>query len=281
MPESLSPLFASTELAARVEGAEARLIADSTEAIVARGADQAITLPIAGGVASWAGPGSPLNKVAGVGFSGPLDGAELTQVERAFAERDTAVQIELSCLAEPSIPPMLSRRGYSLQGFENVLGRRLPMDGAPAVGELEIEQAKSSEIEVWIDTVVTGFAHPDVQGVPSSESFPREALQQVFQDMAGTPGLRSYLVRRQGEIAGGGSMRLFDGVVTLCGAATLPQHRRRGVQSGLLDLRLHEAAKAGCDLAVVTTQPGSKSQQNVQRKGFHLLYTRAVLVRKA
>ena len=37
----------------------------------------------------------------------------------------------------------------------------------------------------------------------------------------------------------------------------------------------------GLDVAVVTTQPGSKSQQNVQRQGFELLYTRAVLVREA
>ena len=33
-------------------------------------------------------------------------------------------------------------------------------------------------------------------------------------------------------------------------------------------------------IAVVTTQPGSKSQQNVQRRGFDLLYTRAVLVKQ-
>ena len=32
-------------------------------------------------------------------------------------------------------------------------------------------------------------------------------------------------------------------------------------------------------VAVVTTAPGSKSQQNVQRQGFQLLYTRAVLVK--
>jgi hypothetical protein len=37
---------------------------------------------------------------------------------------------------------------------------------------------------------------------------------------------------------------------------------------------------AGCDLAVVTTQPGSTSQRNVQRSGFDLLYTRAVLVKQ-
>jgi len=40
-------------------------------------------------------------------------------------------------------------------------------------------------------------------------------------------------------------------------------------------------ARSGCDVAVVTTQPGSKSQENLQRQGFELLYTRAVLVRSA
>jgi hypothetical protein len=30
---------------------------------------------------------------------------------------------------------------------------------------------------------------------------------------------------------------------------------------------------------VITTLPGSKSQQNAQRRGFDLLYTRAILVK--
>jgi GNAT superfamily N-acetyltransferase len=72
----------------------------------------------------------------------------------------------------------------------------------------------------------------------------------------------------------------LDGVAILCGAATLPGHRRRGVQTALLATRLALAARSGCDIAVVTTQPGSKSQQNAHRQGFSLLYTRAVLVRE-
>lgn len=39
-------------------------------------------------------------------------------------------------------------------------------------------------------------------------------------------------------------------------------------------------ARLGCDVAVVTTVPGSKSQQNAQRQGFDLLYTRAILVKQ-
>ena len=59
----------------------------------------------------------------------------------------------------------------------------------------------------------------------------------------------------------------------MAGAATAPAHRRRGIQSALLSARLIDAAAAGCDVAVVTVQPGSRSQQNVQRQGFHLLYS--------
>jgi GNAT superfamily N-acetyltransferase len=92
-------------------------------------------------------------------------------------------------------------------------------------------------------------------------------------------GLRHYLALRDGVPAGGASMHVTGGVAQLTGAATLPQHRRRGVQSALLSARLADAAAEGCDLAVVTTQPGSKSQQNVQRNGFDLLYARAILVK--
>ena len=72
---------------------------------------------------------------------------------------------------------------------------------------------------------------------------------------------------------------ISDGLAQLSGASTLPAHRRRGVQSALLRARLLDAADSGCDLAVVTTEPASKSQQNVQRAGFALLYARAVLIR--
>jgi len=78
--------------------------------------------------------------------------------------------------------------------------------------------------------------------------------------------------------AGGAEFRIDGGVAQFAGAATAPEHRRRGVQSALLSARLVDAAAAGCEVAVITTQPGSKSQQNAQRRGFDLLYTRATLV---
>lgn len=88
-----------------------------------------------------------------------------------------------------------------------------------------------------------------------------------------------YAALRDGIVAGGAGMRLAEGVAQLTGAATAPAHRRRGVQTALLSARLADAAAAGCDVAVITTQPASTSQENAQRRGFDLLYTRAILVK--
>ena len=104
-------------------------------------------------------------------------------------------------------------------------------------------------------------------------------VERSVEDMCAVSGFERYMAWRDGAIAGGASFRSFAGVAQLCGSATLPAHRRRGVQSGLLRYRLAEAARRGCDVAVVTTQPGSKSQENVERAGFSLLYVRAVLKR--
>lgn len=275
-------IFCDLALAARIERAECGLLEGGARAAARRDPTlEVLARPLAGGLAVWAGEGSPLCKVAGLGFAGPLDERELGAIERAFAARRAPVQVELATLAEPSVGESLTRRGYRLVGFENVLGRPLA-PGAPEAtpaGGVEIALSGAQELPVWLDAVVGGFAVPDEQGVAAHEEFARETIERVMGDLAATAGFVRYLARRQGEPAGGASMRLSDGVAQLCGAATLPAHRRRGVQSSLLAARLAAAAAAGCDLAVVTTAPGSKSQQNVARSGFELLYARAILVR--
>lgn len=244
----------------------------------------AFALPIAGGMACWAGAESPLNKVIGVGFAGPLSETELAAVEGAYAERGAPVQVELASLSEPALGAQLSRRGYRLMSFENVLAADLEgLDSRlepPPGSDPEIADSGAEELGLWLDVVVTGFAHPDLQGLPATQEFPRAALERVMRDLVTGAGCRRYLARRGGEPAGGASLRVDDRIAQLCGAATLPAHRRRGVQTALLAHRLNAARAAGCKLAVVTTQPGSKSQENVQRLGFHVLYVRAILVRE-
>ena len=276
-------LFADTTLAARLERAEGRLLGDCGAAAARRRPDsRAFVHELAGGVATYTGPDSPFNKVAGLGFADALDETRLAEVERAFTERGAPVQAEVAILGDPAVCALLTRRGYVLENLENVLGLRLPdanlTDIAPGI---DVSVAEEADQEAWLDVIVAGFASPDEQGVPSHEEFSREVMDRTVGDMATASGFARYLAYREGVLAGGASLRVCERVAQLCGAATMPAHRRRGVQTALLAARLADAAGRGCDIAVVTTQPGSKSQQNVQRQGFELLYTRAILVRAA
>jgi GNAT superfamily N-acetyltransferase len=271
-----APLFGSTALAERIERVEAQLIMSATEAARTR-ADSAVVIPIAGGAACFAEDGSPLNKVVGLGFGGVPSGDALDEIERAFGARGAATHVELSNLADPAIGAVLTGRGYQLVSFENVLGRSLHGGLQPVVPS-GVEVRPSDDSAAWLDVVVEGFAHPDGEGVPSHEDFPRDVLEKSIGDIEKS-GATPYLAFRDGVVAGGASMRMSEGVAQLTGAATAPAHRRRGVQTALLSTRLADAVNVGCDIAVVTTQPGSKSQQNVQRRGFDLLYTRAILVK--
>jgi GNAT superfamily N-acetyltransferase len=274
------PLFCDTALAGRIERVEAQLIVRSSEAARRRAGTAGFVIPIAGGMASFAEEGSPFNKVAGLGSGGVPDASSLGEIERAFAACGAPVQVELAHLADPAIGALLSARGYQLESFENVLGRALTGElGRVMTPGVEVRLSGEEESETWLDVVAEGVAHPDTQGVPWHEEFPREMIIGAERDMA-EAGVVRYAALRDGIIAGGATMRIAEGVAQLTGAATAPAHRRRGVQTALLAARLADAAAAGCDVAVITTQPGSKSQQNAQRQGFDLLYTRAVLVKQ-
>lgn len=268
-------LFCGIDLARRIEKAEADLITAATHAAGHRGAD-GLVLPVAGGYACFAEAESPMNKVVGLGFDGLPDEAVLGEIERAFAARGGSTRVELSNLADPELAELLSDRGYRLVEFENVLGRPIGIEEPPQTTDIQVRRA--DDLDAWVKVVVEGFAHPDGEGPVSHEQFPADIIERAERDME-KAGATAYIALYDGDIAGGGMMRLTGGIAQLSGAATAPAYRRRGVQAALLAARLAEAAAAGCEIAVVTTAPGSKSQHNVQRRGFQLLYTRAILVK--
>ena len=79
------PLFCDTELAGRIERAEADLIARVLRGRPPPDGHRRVRDPDRGGMASFAEEGSPYNKVAGLGFGGVPDAAALDEIEQAFA----------------------------------------------------------------------------------------------------------------------------------------------------------------------------------------------------
>src|SRR4051794_1676760 len=116
-PLSRPSVFCDTALAQRVERAEVGLICALSRAAQRRHDGDGFLTPVAGGIASFAEKESPYNKVAGLGFEGIPSQKVLDSIERAFAHRGSATQVELSQLADPELGAVLTRRGYVLESF--------------------------------------------------------------------------------------------------------------------------------------------------------------------
>jgi len=234
--------------------------------------DKPDILETGGGVVLYAGPGSPINRAIGFGLGEPFDEDTLSQVEGFFSRHNTAPSFDVCPLAERSWLRLLEQRGYRLEKFFNVLAlslaEEIPFISGPA--GVTVLQTQTGQAELWIYTTAVGFGESDP---PSTEEL--EVMAPNFHSQIGT----SYLAWVDDQPAGGGGMFISEGVVELGGASTRPEFRRRGVQTALLYQRLHDARQLGCDLALVMTRPGSDSQRNIQRAGFELAYTKAVLAR--
>jgi GNAT superfamily N-acetyltransferase len=274
-------LFATSSLAARIDRAEFDTSRTMTE-LAGRRQPGVYIGRIGSTAALIGGRDAPYNKLIALGFDDGLDEAGLEAAEREHDRRGAALRVELATLADPLVAAALTARGYRLIGFENVLGILLTdiSRREATTRDVDVQPVQSGAAGEWLETLLAGFAVPDrFDGPPPTESFTSDTMREVLADWLLVPSVRLYAARRGGELAGAGSLRIVDGIAMMSGTATRQQHRRRGVQTALLRARLEDARHAGCDIAVVTTEPASKSQENIQRAGFSLLYSRAILLR--
>jgi hypothetical protein len=264
-------VFFGVELTAAVERAEADFLV--------RAAGRGSVTELGGGVAVCLPPPSPLSKLAGLGFAALPTAEELDAVEAVFAQAGVPVKAEVASLADPAVGELLTGRGYRLQGHHHVLGRdlRQPPEPVPGIEVRLVDASDEESITGWIRLAAQGGTVPEGQGVAARERNGVEVVEQVLRDLAAA-GRRHYLALRDGVAAGAASMRLAGEIAQFTGASTLPEHRRRGVQAALLATRLADAAASGAQVAVLTTRPGSKSQENAVRQGFSVQYTRSLLV---
>ena len=225
---------------------------------------------IAGGLALYGGEPSPLNQAVGMGLHGPVSVEEFDRFETFYRDRSCPAQIVLSPYADPSLLEFVRDRRYQLTEFNSVMVCRLDeFREASAPDGIRIERVTPETARRWAEVLVEGFAEFG------------QLSPGLFEPYGLLPHGLNFLAYVDGEIAGGASGTIYSEhkLAAIFGAATLPRFRRRGVQNALFQARLREAKAAGCELAVVCTQPASGSQRNAERNGFRLAYTKVVLVK--
>ena len=267
--------IADHALAKRLE----RFAADDISAFVAVAAkacpgDDPQCIEVAGGVAGFIGPGSPVNGAIGMGLSGEVTHGEIAEVERFFSERAETPIVGVCPLAHPSMARVLGERGWSIGTFENVMVREIvPGEHLdPPTPGIEIRTADSHEDrDVWALMVARGFAAPDD---------PSPAELNLATIASRKPGANFLFGMADGDYAGTGQLETAGEIAWLSADTTLVRFRRRGVQASLQRARLEMARRADCTLAVSECVPGSPSQRNMERLGFRVAYTRVDAIRQ-
>ena len=227
---------------------------------------------IAGGCASFIGPGAPVNQASGLAMDGPVVPSHIDELEAFFASHSVRAYVNVCPLAHASLAIELSRRHYRVAGFENVLVRPIGCENDIAADPgLDIREIDDAGALMWGRQVVRGFAAPDE---------PTIAEDDFAEVVARVSGLTRLLAYVDDVPAATAELVVREGIGWLSADTTLPAYRGRGLQTALQRQRLRLAAEAGCNLAVAESRPGSGSQRNMERLGFRIAYTRVDLCRE-
>ncbi len=132
-------------------------------------------------------------------------------------------------------------------------------------------------------------------GVENAEDFGRiatigfelnEAWIPALSGLVGRPGWHIFLSFEGDRPAGGGALRINDGVGWLDWASTLPEFRRRGSQGAIISRRITDGIALGCNSFATSTGEevagdSQHSYHNIERYGFRRTHARANWVPKS
>lgn len=246
------------ELARRLESFQATVSAEMADALneVDPGV-HADVLHVGDGNALFAGVGSPLTQAINVH-------SDVEGIEEFFFERGADSVIQVTPWTPQPFTNELAKRGYGVFEFENVFAIEVRV-APPTSAAIEIEQSRN--VLLWSRIAAEAFAN---------EEMSVDFLIRVMTPFAHVKHARTYIAYVDGQPAGSAAMFAVPeiNVAGFFGAGTRERFRNRGVQSALLQRRISDAAKLGCEIGMVTTQPGSASHRNVARRGFELMYTK-------
>jgi len=241
-----------------------------------------VSEPVAGGWMASSGPGSYLNKTAGVGFDGEPSDEDLLRIEHFFTSRGIEPKVELTPFAPVGFLRRLAEHAFVLQEFENTLvlplrglgdpRALLPGGWPPGLRIERVDREDAGAVDTFVRISASGF-------IPEDEPLPEPFLHNGRRS-AKAPEHDSFMASVGGEVAGAGGCGTRHGVTSLFGTSVLPRFRRRGIQQALMVARLERALALGSDLADITSHPGIPTERNASRLGFRLAYVRAVLVKR-
>ncbi|GMK42031.1 N-acetyltransferase [Paenibacillus sp. CCS19] len=185
-----------------------------------------------------------------------------------FRERNRPFQFEITpANSSNELLTYLSDRGFRHSGFHTTLYGVPSMDEPVYAEGISIRELQADEFELYgkLHCLGTGL---NVEGAGHVADNNRVLFDR--------PGWRFYIGFVDDQPAGVAVMYMHGGTASYTFAATVPEFRRRGLQTAFLHKRCYDAARSQCELIVSQAAYASTSQNNMERAGFGIGYTKAV-----
>lgn len=221
-----------------------------------------------GGIVALACPGMDASGLTNrIMLAGPGQEPELAEAVAYLTGKGVRSRIDVSPFHQSGgFLKHLAGEGFCHLGFQMALfGEAVPFvpERAPGV-ELRVCES-ATDVETAARLYPVGF---EMSG--DWIGFMADSVRAV----AGQPGWTIYLATVDGKPAGTALLYVAEQVGVLAGAATLPEARGRGAQKALIFRRIADAAAAGCDLICSQTGNGTVSQNNMEKAGLRIAYTK-------
>lgn len=226
-------------------------------------------IDVAGTYAMFDSLESPLTQTFGLGVFEEITNTELDKIEAFFKKHNAPVFHEVSPMAGLDLVALLNERNYQPIELTSVMFQEIEQKSGlnlfinPNIKTRIIEKG---EEELWARTSANGWASEAQELADFMFNFGKIS--------AGCKGGFPFLAEINGKPISAGMLFIFNDVALLGGASTIPEGRRMGGQSALLDARLRFAKEKGCKIAMMCALPGSQSQRNAEKNGFRIAYTR-------
>lgn len=218
---------------------------------------------IAGGVAICMGA-DYLNIAVGIGMGESVTSDDIDQLEAFFKSHQTPVQIELSAFTDDTLLHHLNARGYHLVDFTTAYTHSL--ETIPDTdSEIIFMPIDASQHEIWVRTV---------NDIAPDDDTSDTRLAQAVTHRANTT---CFLATIDGVPVGASALSIRDDIAILYFTATRQAYRGQGVQTAMIQARLHYAKTQSCEVVFATTNPGVQSMRNLLRAGFQVAYTRCMM----
>jgi hypothetical protein len=262
--------FDNDALLEKVEDASIAMLKSATAAMCIRRPDVgACSTELAGACVAYSGSDVPLTCAIGVGTSSPVDSKDIAAIETFYDSLNSPVRIAISGRTHVGVNSLLASRGYKAGApMENWWMPLAHITPQSIPENIEVVPATLDDAELWVRTVAAGFQETDA---PVDEFKLPAALLDTFYCFGFADGARPFLARRNGELAGGGVFHINGDTAHLRTTSCRFLHRRNGVQTALLNVRLQWALKAGCRFVFSSTAGIGASARNLQRFGLQPL----------